>query len=103
MVQRPCSAWHGAIRRCSCRCVRTIFSSELGHRPEIGECTKQSAAAHTENRGETRMALGGVFLIRCGRTFWREVIELCITSAAVVMIDVTEISENVIWELKTSL
>jgi hypothetical protein len=45
----------------------------------------------------------GIFLIRCGRSFWREVIELCVTSAAVVVIDVTELSENVIWELQTAL
>jgi len=45
----------------------------------------------------------GVFLIRCGESFWRQVVELCIQSAAVVVIDVTEISENVIWELQTAL
>jgi hypothetical protein len=45
----------------------------------------------------------GIFLVRCGESFWQQVVELFIASASVVVIDATEISDNVIWELQTAL
>jgi hypothetical protein len=47
--------------------------------------------------------LGGIFVVRCGDSFWRETIELLLNSASVAVIDVTERSDNVIWELETAL
>jgi hypothetical protein len=46
--------------------------------------------------------IGGSFVLRCGDSFWRETIELLLNSASVAVIDVTEISDNVIWELETA-
>jgi hypothetical protein len=47
--------------------------------------------------------LGGIFVVRCGDSFWRETIELLLNSTSVTVIDVMEISDNVIWELETAL
>lgn len=44
----------------------------------------------------------GVYVIHCDDSFWREIVELCLTRASVAVIDVTELSENVIWELETA-
>jgi hypothetical protein len=44
----------------------------------------------------------GIFVIHCDDSFWREIVELCLTSASAAVIDVTEPSQNVIWELETA-
>ena len=44
-----------------------------------------------------------VLIVRCQDSFWRGVVQTCLTHASAVVIDVTEVSENVIWELKTAL
>lgn len=42
----------------------------------------------------------GIFIIHCDDSFWREIVELCLTCASAAVIDVTEPSQNVIWELE---
>lgn len=42
----------------------------------------------------------GIFVIHCDDSFWREIVELCLTCASAAVIDVTEPSQNVIWELE---
>jgi len=44
-----------------------------------------------------------VIIVRCQDSSWREVVQLCLTHASAVLIDVTEVTENLIWELKTAL
>ena len=44
----------------------------------------------------------GVFVIHCDDSFWREIVQLCMACASATVIDVTELSENVIWELETA-
>jgi len=44
----------------------------------------------------------GTLILRCGDSFWRPAVELAIRDADVIVIDVTEPSENVIWELQTA-
>jgi len=44
-----------------------------------------------------------VLIVHCDDSFWRETVQLCLTHASAVVIDVTEVSENVIWELKAAL
>jgi hypothetical protein len=44
----------------------------------------------------------GIFVIHCDDSFWREIVELCLTCASTAVIDVTEPSQNVIWELETA-
>jgi len=44
----------------------------------------------------------GIFVIHCDDSFWREIVELCLTCASAAVIDVTEPSPNVIWELETA-
>jgi len=44
-----------------------------------------------------------VLILRCQDHFWRDIVQLCLKNASAVVIDVTEVSENVIWELKTAL
>ena len=44
-----------------------------------------------------------VLILRCQDHFWRDIVQLCLENASAVVIDVTEVSENVIWELKTAL
>jgi hypothetical protein len=44
-----------------------------------------------------------VLILRCQDHFWRDVVQFCLENASAVVIDVTEVSENVIWELNTAL
>jgi hypothetical protein len=44
-----------------------------------------------------------VLIVRCQDSFWRDIVQLSLRNASSAVIDVTEISENVIWELKTAL
>ena len=44
-----------------------------------------------------------VLIVRCQNSFWRDIVELCLRFASALVIDVTEVSDNVIWELKTAL
>jgi hypothetical protein len=46
---------------------------------------------------------GGVVILKCEDSFWRDVVSLAIQRADVVIVDVTEPSENVIWELHTAV
>jgi hypothetical protein len=46
---------------------------------------------------------GGMYIVKCWDSFWRETIELFLNSTSVAVVDVTEISDNVIWELETAL
>jgi hypothetical protein len=43
-----------------------------------------------------------VLILGCDDSFWRSAIEMALTYADAVVIDVTELSENVIWELRTA-
>jgi hypothetical protein len=52
--------------------------------------------AHKGNRG-------GVVILKCEDSFWRDVVSLAIQNADAVIVDVTESSENVIWELRTAV
>jgi hypothetical protein len=42
----------------------------------------------------------GIFVIHCDDSFWREIVELCLSCASAAVVDVTEPSQNVIWELE---
>jgi hypothetical protein len=44
----------------------------------------------------------GIFVVHCDDSFWHEIVELCLTCASAAVIDVTEPSHNVIWELETA-
>jgi hypothetical protein len=44
-----------------------------------------------------------VLILRCQDPFWRDIVQVCLKNASAAVIDVTEVSENVIWELKTAL
>jgi hypothetical protein len=52
-------------------------------------------------RGKLRSA--GVVVLRIHDRFWREVVEMAMRQADAIVIDVTDPSENVIWELRTAL
>lgn len=43
-----------------------------------------------------------VFVIHCEDSFWREIVQLCLARSSVTVVDVTELSENVVWELETA-
>jgi len=46
----------------------------------------------------------GIFVIHCDYSFWREIVELCLTCASAAVIDVTKPSQNVgEKELRTKL
>jgi hypothetical protein len=44
----------------------------------------------------------GTLILRCGDSFWRVAVELAMHYADVIVIDVSEPSDNVIWELQTA-
>ncbi len=44
-----------------------------------------------------------VLIVRCQDSFWRDIVQLSLRFASALVIDVTEVSDNVIWELKTAL
>jgi len=44
----------------------------------------------------------GTLILRCGDSFWRTAVELAMRRADVIVIDVSEPSANVIWELQTA-
>ena len=66
------------------------------------EPLKQAARLLRKIRGCT-LRSGGVVVLRIEDRFWRQVVEMAIRQADVVVIDVTDPSENVIWELRTAL
>jgi hypothetical protein len=52
---------------------------------------------------ERKAYRGGVVILKCEDSFWHDVVSLAIQHADAVIVDVTEPSENVIWELQTAL
>ena len=52
-------------------------------------------------RGKVRN--GGVLVLRCQDSFWRGVVQEALRRVDAVVVDVSEPSENVIWELRTAL
>jgi hypothetical protein len=49
-----------------------------------------------------RMRNFGTLILRCGDSFWRSAVELAMRHADVIVIDVSEPSNNVIWELQSA-
>jgi hypothetical protein len=56
-------------------------------------------------RRMTHRTLGfnGVLIFKCPDQAWQEVVHLLVSEASAVIIDVSELTENVLWELRTSL
>lgn len=61
----------------------------------------RKAIAKTEQNGHG--LLSEILLLKCPDSCWREAVQECMRQASVLIIDVTEPSENVIWELQESL
>jgi hypothetical protein len=45
----------------------------------------------------------GTVLVKCGDAFWQQAVERDLSKATAAIVDVTEMSENVFWELQTVL
>jgi membrane protein implicated in regulation of membrane protease activity len=43
----------------------------------------------------------GTLVLKCGDEFWREVVQECMRGVDVVLIDVSDITDNVLWEIQT--
>jgi hypothetical protein len=66
------------------------------------------SAAQTTRALLSRMRAGkgwfnGVSVLQCGDHFWRSTVTIGIESADVVVVDVTHLSDNVIWELQEAV
>ena len=83
--------------------LAALFSRKLGctklHQANAEEQTLQ-LLADVRGRKKSR---GGVMILKCEDSFWREIVSLAIQHADAVVIDITELSQNVIWELQTAL
>jgi hypothetical protein len=47
--------------------------------------------------------LSGVLIVRCDDSFWRDVVKDSLDMADVAIIDVTELTKNVIWEMRRAI
>ncbi|MBV8134196.1 MAG: hypothetical protein JO121_00945 [Deltaproteobacteria bacterium] len=45
----------------------------------------------------------GVTILKCDDAFWQQVVAIAIEHSDAVIVDVTELTENVAWELRTCL
>ncbi len=71
------------------------------------ELTVSKAAAEVDSTLQkiTQRKLGfqGVMIFRCPDVVWRQVVSVAISRASAVIIDVSDLTENVLWELKSAL
>lgn len=44
----------------------------------------------------------GTLVLKCGDAFWQEVVQECIRRVDVILIDVSDITDNVLWEIRTA-
>src|SRR5262249_46156567 len=69
--------------------------------------TAAKARIWIENLGKSirkgKEKYAGIVLVRCKDDFWREAISTAIENADAVVIDVSDPSQNVLWELKEAL
>lgn len=63
----------------------------------------QSATSLLFQMKQQKGWLNGVILLQCGDSCWQDVVAKALTVADVVVIDVSHLSDNVIWELREAL
>lgn len=59
--------------------------------------------ATLEKISQRKLGFQGVMIFKCPVDVWQQVVESVITRASAVIIDVSDLNENVLWELKKSL
>ncbi len=52
---------------------------------------------------QRKLGFQGVMIFKCPDEVWQQVVSLGISRASAVIIDVSDLTENVLWELRTSL
>lgn len=77
--------------------------SRMGYTRLKSSDARQKTMEFVENVRRGRGNYDGVIVFKCEDDFWRETVTLAVEQADAVVIDVTEISENLAWELKTVL
>lgn len=66
---------------------------------EAAEQITGELLARISNR---RGPLAGVLILKCGAEFWQKVVKCCLERADALIIDVSDINENMMWELKNA-
>ena len=79
------------------------FSRKLGYTHLRQSNAQERTLQLFTNIHARKGSRGGVVILKCEDSFWRDVVSLAIQHANAVIVDVTEPSENVIWELQTAL
>jgi hypothetical protein len=67
---------------------------------DAGEATSQRLGLLETSR---RAYAGGAYVIKTDDEHWQDVVEVSIKRASAVIVDVTEVSSNVLWEIETAL
>ena len=83
--------------------VGMIAANWLGYLKFREEDSAESLIRLVEKIRRGKVRNGGVLVLRCQDSFWRSVVQESLRRVDAVVVDVSEPSENVIWELRTAL
>jgi hypothetical protein len=91
-------AWTGLFISWGVRLFR-----RKGFTPYEGGSGKAAAARHLQTLQEGPAAGIGLDVIKCDDNIWRDVVNDALSKSAVAVIDVSELTDNIRWELKQAL
>jgi len=75
----------------------------LGHKTLRASNARQWILNLVQNIRTGRGRYDDVVVVKCGDDFWRDTVSTALENADAVIVDVTEPSETIVWELQTAL
>jgi hypothetical protein len=83
--------------------IALIAAHWLGFLKFRGEDSEEALIRLVERVQDGKVRNGGVLVLQCSDATWQGVVEQALRRVDAVLVDVTQPSENVIWELRTAL
>ena len=78
------------------------FLISRGFKTLPAESAEQKSGELLARISNRRGPLAGVSILKCGDEFWQKVVKYCLERADALIIDVSDINENMMWELKNA-
>ncbi len=78
------------------------YLARRGHAVLDAERAMATAEAVLHRAKQQKSAFSGVLILRCVDEVWRDAVRFLLSKADAVIIDVSELTENLMWELETA-
>jgi hypothetical protein len=80
-----------------------LIVRRLGHKTLKHSNARQWILALTQKIRRLKGRYDDVIVVKCGDDFWRDTVSVALENADALIIDVTDPTENIVWELETAL